>query len=147
VSVNLFAQDTYRKYATKFYSRIDSSRRLQCCDSGYNGIYIVCEIPLLEFPYSGLDIKDYEERHSDDGYVDSYVDDLVDAYNKIKPSLRSKITKSCYSMSVDYRINQDLTFSGLYWIEGSLRVKFSFQSEDKDFALPWYKKLFRRAKR
>lgn len=140
---DLLGQDTYDKYVSKFYSRIDSTRKLQCCDSNYHGFSLSYDIPLLELPYEKLDLEDYEKRNLDDSYLESYVEYLVESYYKLKPSIRDKVTKSCYSLKIDYKIEKDLTYDGLYWVEGTLKIRFSFQSEDKNFCLPWYERLFK----
>ena len=62
---DLMGQDTYHKYVAKFYSRIDSTRKLQCCDSNYRGFSLTYDIPLLELPYEKLDLEDYEKRNLD----------------------------------------------------------------------------------
>jgi beta-lactamase class D len=90
-----------------------------------------------------LDIDDYVFNVTQDGYLDSYIQDLVDAYYKIKPSIRKQITKSCFKLSTDYKINQDLTEDGNYWIEGTLKITIHFQSDDKYFGCPWWKKIFK----
>jgi hypothetical protein len=138
---NLFGQNDYQKFVNKFYSKIDSTKQLKCCDSNHHGFSLVYEIPLMELPYDKVDLKDFEERNSDDDYVNSYVDDLVEAYYKVKPSIRKQITKSCYHLDVDYKINKNIAQDGFYWIEGNLKIKISFQGEDPDFCLPWWRKI------
>ncbi len=136
-----YSQNGYHKFAQYFYSQIDSSKKLVCCDSNHYGFALIYEIPLMEFPYDELDLKNYEERNSDDDFIKMYVSDLVESYNKLKPSVKDRITKSCYTLKVDYVINKDLTHDGLYWVEGKLKFKINFQGEDKNFCLPWWKKI------
>jgi len=138
---NICAQTGYENFAKLFYSKIDSSHKLVCCDSNHYGFSLIYEIPLMEIPYDELDLKDFEIINSEDSYVEMYVDDLVHFYEKIKPSTRDKITKSCYTLNVDYNINKDVTRDGLYWVDGTLKIKVFFQADDKNFFLPWWKKI------
>jgi len=98
----------------------------------------------LEFPYDKVDLEDYESKHTDDDFMNAYIDNLVEAYYKIKPSIRNKITKSCYTIKTNFDINRDVTNDGFYWVEGTLTIKFIFQTDDKNFSKPWWKKLFKK---
>jgi hypothetical protein len=138
---NVFGQESFYKLSSKFYSLIDSSHKLKCCDSAFSGITLTYDIPLYEIPQSIVDLKEYEEQISNGDYLDFYAHNLADGYYNIKPSMRRKITKSCYKMSVDYKIHQDFTGESLYWVEGNLRIKIIFQSDDPNFCRPWWCKL------
>jgi len=144
LSFQSYGQKGFTKYASKFYSIIDSTHKLDCCDSCSYGISITYEIPLLEFPYDKVDLEDYESKHTDDDFMNAYIDNLVEAYYKIKPSIRNKITKSCYTIKTNFDINRDVTNDGFYWVEGTLTIKFIFQTDDKNFSKPWWKKLFKK---
>lgn len=141
-----YSQNGYHKFAQYFYSQIDSSKKLVCCDSNHYGFALIYEIPLMELPYDELDLKDYEERNSEDELVKMYASDLVESYEKLNPSIKDKITKSCYTLKVDYVINKDVTCDGLYWVEGKLKIKITFQSDDKNFYIPWWRKIICRIK-
>ena len=141
VITNTFAQEGFYKVPARFYSIIDTAHTLQCCDSGKGAYSIYYEIPLYELPYNRLDMEDYVFNVTQDGYLDSYVQDLVDAYYKIKPSVRKQITKSCFKLKTDYKVTHDVTADGNYWIEGILKITIHFQSDDKYFGLPWWKKI------
>ena len=142
ISSNLvFGQEGYKKLPARFYSLIDSTHKFNCCDSGYSGISLTYEIPLYELPYSIIDLKEYEDFQMAGNYIDSYVQDLVDAYFRIKPKIRNQITKSCYKLDVDYKISKDLTDDGYFWVEGTLKIKITFQSNQKDFGKPICLKL------
>jgi hypothetical protein len=143
ISANSLAQEGFFKVPARFYSIIDSTHKLQCCDSSYHGYGLSYEIPLYELPYDKLDIDDYVFNVTQDGYLDSYVQDLVDAYYKMKPSIRKQMTKSCFKLKTDYKVNHDITADGNYWIEGTLKITIHFQSDDKYFGYPWWKKIFK----
>jgi hypothetical protein len=144
LSSNLLAQESgFYKVPKRFYSSIDSLKILQCCDSNYHSISISYDIPLYEFPYEKIDLVDYESQVSQDGYLNCYVDDLVSAYYEINPTIRKQITKSCYKLQTTYKITQDVTADGYFWIEGTLKVTIYFQSDNKYFQYPWWKKILR----
>jgi hypothetical protein len=115
---------------------------LQCCDSGYYGRVLTYDIPLYELPYDKIDINEYENQFTEGDYLDFYAENLVEAYRNIRPSIRNKITKSCFKLKTDYKITKDITSDGLYWIEGTLHVRITLQSDDKYFGCPWWKKIF-----
>lgn len=142
ISNTILAQNGYKEFIKRFYSKIDSAKTLKCCDSNHHGFSLVYEIPLLELPYEEIDLVDYEEKNSSDGFVDSYVMDLIDGYYNMNPSLRKKITRSCYDLSVSYNITKNIKDEDLYWIGGTLKVKISFQGEEVNFCLPWWKRVF-----
>jgi len=138
----------YYEIPNKFYPRIDSMRTLDCCDSGYSSIKIIYDIPLYEYPiFDNLDIKEYEMKVMDESYVDILVQNLVDAYYEISPSKRKEISKSCFKIKEKYNIEFDKTGANIYWVEGILTITFIFQSEDKYFGQPWFKKLYYKVKR
>jgi hypothetical protein len=138
---NSFGQ--YNQIVEKFYQRIDSTHKLMCCDSCSHSYAIVYEIPLHEYPvFDKVNIEEYENSVMNEGYIDVIVGDLVDVYKKIKPSIKSKFTKSCYIMSEDYKIHHDQD-SDVYWVEGTLSLKIKFQANDKYEFMPWYQRIFK----
>jgi hypothetical protein len=149
LSYQTFGQsDGYYEIPKRFYSRIDSLKKLDCCDTGKAAISLSYEIPLFQYPiFDKLDIEEYEQKVMDEGYVEILVQELVDAYYNIKPKLRNKITRSCFTLKENYKIEYEKTGSGIYWVEGTLKVTLNFQSEDKYFCQPWYKRLYYRVKR
>jgi len=143
ISANSFAQEGFFKVPAKFYTTIDSLKTLKCCDSNFYALALIYEIPLYELPYSEIDLKDYIEKQTEEGYIDSYIQNLIDSYYDMKPSIRNKITKSCYKLNTEYKITKDETEENFYWIEGTLKIKIMFQSDDPNFFKPWWKKLFK----
>lgn len=138
----------YYEIPKRFYSRIDSLKKLNCCDSGKAALILSYDVPLFQYPiFDKLDIEEYEVKVMDEGYIEIVVQELVDAYNKINPKLKNKITKSCFTLKENYKIEYETTGSGIYWVEGSLKVTLSFQSDDKHFFQPWYKRLYYKVKR
>lgn len=139
----VFCQSPYDLIPSKFYTKIDPQKKLQCCDSCSSGIKIIHKIPLHELPiYDKLDINQYENEVMDESLADLVVSDLFQSYTKLSPDIKEKINKTCYKIKEIYKVEHDKTGSGIYWVEGTLIVTFTFQSNEKDFGLPWWKKLY-----
>ena len=144
-----FAQsDFYTRIVKKFYSKIDSSRNLGCCDSSKMSYTTTYKIPLPEYPiFDKLDIQEYESKVMDDDMIELITMDLVSFYNKIKPSIRNNITKSCYKIKEHYTVECDRTGSHIYWVEGYLIISFTYQGKGEYFGQPWWKKTYYKIKK
>lgn len=141
VSTNTFAQDWAEKISKKFYSTIDSSKKLSCCDRVNNCISISYEFPTYEMPYNSPE-EIFDQHYNeviDSLTINTIVKDLVGCYNKIPKKFRTKFTKSCFSIDTKTEVSHG--YQGeLFFAEGKIYFVFSFQM-DKPFKRNIFMKL------
>ena len=142
VSTNLSAQDWAEKVAKRFYSTIDSSRKLDCCDKTSSAISIDYVYSTFELPIQSTDdiINRYYNQALDSVIIDDVVKDLVASYNKIPNKYKNNFTKTCFNIDTKTEVNQKYN-SDLYFVEGKVHFTFSFQTE-KPIKRNIFKRLF-----
>ena len=142
LSICSMGQTWQDKIASKFYSRIDSSKKLDCCDKVNSALNLEYDFFTYEMPYNSVSevFDTHYNTFMDSSMIETIVDDLVKGYNKIPKKIRSKFKKSCYNIETKTYVSQKLT-SDLVFGDGKIHFNFSFQS-DKPYKRCWFKKLF-----
>lgn len=141
-SLDSFGQDWCDRIAGRFYSRIDSSKSLKCCEPKVDGLTIEYNLSLYELPYSSSKeaCENYYTDVVDSMYIDMMVDQLVISYNKMPSRIRNRIRKSCYDIDMVSKTTSSLN-SQLIWVEGNLSLRFNFQL-DRPYKRSFIKKIF-----
>ena len=130
-SINCYSQEFAEKVANKFYSIIDSSGRMDCCEKVSGGLTINYSYSTFELPIqsNGDIIKQYYSQIMDSVIIDEVVKDLVKSYTEVPSKYKSKITKTCFGVRTKTNIEQK-NKNGLYFATGKVQFSFSFQIDD-----------------
>lgn len=142
ITSNVFAQDWAEKIAKRFYSTIDSSRKLDCCDKTSGAISIDYTHMSYEMPYDSPNdaVSLYYSQVMDSTTIEGIVNDLVKSYNSIPRKYKSDFNKSCFNIETKTQVSQNYN-SELLFLEGKVHFVFSFQGK-KPYKRSWLKKLF-----
>jgi hypothetical protein len=142
VATNANSQNWQDKIAKRFYSTIDSSKKLECCDSHSPVLSINYVISTYELPYNSASevLERYENDVIDSLYIQDVVDELVKSYKKLPKRIKSKITRSCYGIETTTQITRNLE-SDLVWAEGKISMTINFQTNE-NYKRSWFKRLF-----
>jgi len=137
-----FSQTWQDMVASKFYSRIDSLKKFDCCDKMNPAFNLDYKFYTYEMPYNSIS-EVFDTHYStiiDTSTISTIVDDLVKGYYKIPKRIRNDFRKSCYNIETKTQVSQEFT-SDLVFAEGTIHFVFSFQS-DKPYKRSWIKKIF-----
>ena len=142
VTTSASSQNWQDKIAKRFYSSIDSSKKLECCDSHNPALSINYEISTYELPYNSPSevLERYENDVMDSLYIQDIVNELVKSYKKLPKRIKSKIVRSCYGIETTTQITRSLE-RDLVWAEGKILMTINFQMDEK-YKRSWFKRLF-----
>ena len=142
VSLNVSAQDWANKIAKRFYSTVDTSKKLDCCDKTSNAISIDYTHVLYEMPYEASDdfLNNYYSQVMDSTTIETIVNDLLKSFNKIPDKYKNNFTKSCFNIETETKVSRNYN-SDLVFVEGKVHFTFSFQA-NKPYKRTLIKKLF-----
>jgi hypothetical protein len=141
-SLESFGQTWSEKIASKFYTKIDSAQKLECCNhNGNDGFSLKYQIPVVELPYSTYEevYQNYYSDVIDSSFINTIVDDMVKTYKKMPLRIRKRISKSCYNIQTVTKTTSNID-SGLIWAEGEVNLSFNFQL-NKPYKRYWFKRV------
>jgi hypothetical protein len=142
LSTSVFSQTWQEKIANKFYSTIDSSKKLECCDTKNLAYCLDYTFTTFEIPYNSYQevFDNHYESIIDSSTISLIVEDLLKTYKKIPKKFRNNFRRTCFLIETKTEVSRKFK-SDLIFAEGKVNFEFSFQS-DKPYKIPWYKKLF-----
>jgi hypothetical protein len=141
VSTNCIAQDWAEKIAKNFYSTIDSSKKLDCCDKTSGAITIDYTHNNYELPMDSHDFLDpYYSQVMDSSTIEEISKDLIKSYYRIPKKYRDNFTKSCFNIETNTQVSRGYQ-TDLLFVEGKVHFVFSFQTK-VPYKRTWLKKLF-----
>lgn len=141
VSTNCVAQDWADRIAKRFYSTVDSSKKLECCDKTSNAITIDYTHTIYELPMDSYDFLDsYYTQVMDSSTIEQIAKDLIESYYRIPKKFRNKFTKSCFNIETNTQVSRGYQ-TDLIFVEGKVHFVFSFQAE-KPYKRNFIKRLF-----
>lgn len=142
-STNCIAQDWAEYIAKKFYSTIDSSKKLDCCDKSNGAITIDYTHNNYELPFDSRDFLDpYYSQVMDTSTMNQIANDLIQSFYRIPKKYRDKFKKSCFNIETNTQVSRGYQ-TDLVFVEGKVHFVFSFQGE-KPYKRTFFKKLFGR---
>jgi hypothetical protein len=118
--------------ARNFYTRIDTAKKLVCCDyvlsdNKVETITVVYRIPVDIFTRDSFNTRQHSESLLDSVDVWLVSNRLIAKYNKRFSKRRArKFKKSCYSTQIASSVHEDLV-DDLVFIQSTIYFVFTFQ--------------------
>lgn len=118
--------------ARNFYTRIDTSRKLACCDytlldKKIKTISLVYNVPVDIFTRDSFNIRQHSASLLDSADIITVSNRLIAKYNKRFSKRRArKFKKSCYSTQIASSVHEDLV-DDLIFIQSTIYFVFTFQ--------------------
>ena len=108
LSFTSFGQTWQDKVVTNFYSRIDSGKKLECCDKVNRFINLSYVFDTYEMPYNSVRevFEIHYENVIDSSTISMIVDDLVKGYYRIPKKIRKKFNKTCYDIDTKTQVTE-----------------------------------------
>jgi hypothetical protein len=129
ISFSSFSQDWSKKIVGNFYSRIDPSKSLQCCDTSKNKEMIKVSFLLPEMVYSrdSFNINQYYGEMMTKEKIDEVSSKLVATYYRKYSDKKIKtLKKSCYTIYISNNVQDDITCDVIY-IVGRIYLTIKFE--------------------
>jgi len=120
------------RIARRFYTRIDTAKKLVCCDytlldKRVKTITVVCTVPVNIFARDSFNIRQYSANLLDSTDIRQVSNRLIARYNKRFSKRRArKFKKSCYSTQITSSVHEDLV-DDLLFIQSTVYFVFTFQ--------------------
>lgn len=128
ISFSSYSQDWSKDITGNFYSRIDPSKSLQCCDTSKNKEIIKISFLLPEMVYfrEGFNINQYYEEMMTKEKINEISSKLVATYYRKYSDKKIKtFKKSCYMVFVSNNLQDDITCDVIYLVgRVYLTIKF-----------------------
>jgi hypothetical protein len=118
--------------AKRFYTKIDTSKKLACCDytllnKKIKKITLEYNVPVDIFARDSFNIRQHSANLLDSVDIRTVSNRLITKYNKQFSRRRArKFTKSCYSTQILSSIHEDLV-DDLVFIQSTIYFVFTFQ--------------------